>query len=109
MYQLIYEILLLCLIFYFNPIFSNQSTPSIENLRDPFNPPEKRCKVKKDKQIKLLGIISNGDKCGAVFDLNGEVDTVFLNDSIGGFKVLEIKTDHVILVKDKLKKKLFIE
>ncbi len=83
-------------------------------LRDPFNLPLKSLaksstKERRENRINLLGIVHSAVEYGAVLELDGKVETVFLNDDFYGFKILAIKTTSVELSRGKIKKKLFIE
>ena len=83
-------------------------------LRDPFNLPIKssaKSSAKKQSEvvINLLGIVHSSGKFGAVLEVEGKVETVFLNDDFYGFKVLMIKPDSVELIRGRIKKRLFIE
>ena len=88
-------------------------------LRDPFNLPHKSMQTQSSDRIKLLGIIQSAGafdddisetaKFGAVLELDGHTETVFVADKFFGFKVLRIEYDNILLVSGRYKKKLYIE
>lgn len=78
-------------------------------LRDPFSLQVKSVDKKNRSIIKLIGIIHSEKNIGAILESNGKAETVFRNDVFNGFKIYDIKLDYIILVKGKLKKKIFIE
>jgi hypothetical protein len=87
--------------------------------RDPFNLPRKSAQAQSNDKIKLLGIIqsasifddsiSDSKKFGAVLELDGHTETVFVKDNFFGFKVLSIEHDNILLLNGRRKKKLYIE
>ena len=90
-----------------------------KTLRDPFNLPHRSSQVQSNDRIKLLGIIqsaeifddniSNSAKFGAVLELDGHSETVFVKDNFFGFKVLSIEQNNILLLNRRRKKKLYIE
>ena len=78
-------------------------------LRDPFNLPSKSISKKRVSDVKLLGIICCKNKFGAIVQSKDTTETVFPGDTFMAFKILDIKSDRIILSKRMIKKEIFIE
>ena len=94
----------MCILVEFNSIFFVCAS----KFRDPFYLPTISYDIKKVEKIQLLGIVKNSDVCSAIVFVDGTEETIFVGDSIAGFRVNQIQTDCVILEKGVKKKTLFI-